>query len=189
LLRLGRLDEARRELDEVVSREESYAPAVRDLCIVELLAGNLSAAEDLADRLARLAPRDPFAWELGGLVALESGELEEADRRFARACDLGGEIAGARAGRALVAIARGERLEEAALWIELARSQEPSSPLVLLAEAGWRQGRGELEEAYVRFAEAVLRLQEQGRYGWIPFHEKFGRRWGLLEAAGGKPAE
>jgi predicted Zn-dependent protease with MMP-like domain/Flp pilus assembly protein TadD len=83
LAQLGRADEALLRLDEALLALPDSADVMRERGIVLFELLRLDEARRHAAE--RLAPRDPWVQNAIGLAAERSGDLKEAERRFARA--------------------------------------------------------------------------------------------------------
>lgn len=81
---LGRNDDAARQLRAAISLDPGFLAAMANLIAVELAAGNLKAARDVADRYVALDPQSARALYSRGIVALRDGDAATAREDFGK---------------------------------------------------------------------------------------------------------
>jgi arylsulfatase A-like enzyme/Tfp pilus assembly protein PilF len=84
-MRLGLLDEAERNLEEVLALEPDNPPSLESLAQLDLAAGRLDRALELSDRLLKLHPGTARAWHRKGAALLRLGRLDEAAAALSQA--------------------------------------------------------------------------------------------------------
>jgi Tfp pilus assembly protein PilF len=83
----GNLPEAQRALEYVLAHEPANASAMSNLVTVLAQRGDVAAARQFQERLARIEPTPPFAYFERGLAAMKAGDYRLARDMFAREVD------------------------------------------------------------------------------------------------------
>ncbi len=183
LVYLGRLDEARDVLEEVLDAFPGFPLARLNLCIVQLLRGALDEAEEAARELCEAAPADASTWHLRGMGAYQAVNYDAAAQYFEKAAALKQRNGPALAGRTLVSLDRGECPDVSREWMDIAWASEPNNPLIIAAKARWEQLGGDPECARETLETIFTQLEKIGARGWMSYYKKLGERWGLLQEA------
>jgi predicted Zn-dependent protease len=89
LVALGRRAEARESFERALAMRPDYEVALYAVCMIDLEAGDVAAAEPRVLRFGELRPTDPAAHQLTGSLRLlkgaaaaRAGDLDEAGRQF-----------------------------------------------------------------------------------------------------------
>jgi tetratricopeptide (TPR) repeat protein len=159
LLRLGRLDDARWELEKLCAAAPERADAHAASALVLARLGRTAAAEQEARRALAIDPQLPAAHRARAEILRRAGDLAGASRELDVVIASGAGAIDDRLARATVAAARG-------LWAQAARELDtlaqaaPRRPEVHFAMAFVALARGD-REAAVRAADAALALRAQ----------------------------
>jgi tetratricopeptide (TPR) repeat protein len=155
--RAGRLEEARRRYEEVLSREPSHAAAWKGLGMVHAAQGSLRLASKPFRKACELDPRLDAACYFLGRNLYSLNQFDEAAQVFEKALPLDAQRWRVHAGLALALEAIG-RTEEAERHFREAVRQRPAQgwaeadPRIELGAYLFRQGR--LDEALAVLADA-----------------------------------
>ena len=124
---LGRFDEARQQLEQVLAAQPDFPEAHNNLALLSLRQGRLDEARSHAERAVRLSPEFVDAHFNLALMLQAEGHLEEAATHFERVVELqpGDGEAHAQLGRVLSAL---DRRDEARVHLAEALRLQPGHP-------------------------------------------------------------
>ncbi|MDH4139419.1 MAG: tetratricopeptide repeat protein [Coriobacteriia bacterium] len=143
--------------DAVRANPESSSARIK-LAAAYLESGALASAEDQALYAVRLAPEDPAAYYVLGLVKSRRGETDAAIENLKRAVEMEGQLAGfyqdASAALALV-YEDAERWDDALAAMDEALDYGPENARMLLLRAGMYERREAWADALYDYVQAV----------------------------------
>ena len=126
MISVGRIDDARRDLERLVEDHPEFADAHNNLALVASLLKQWSKAEEHARLATELAPNSADAWSNLGYALDELGRLDEAEQAFRRALQASPSHWRARFNLGSL-LARMERYEEAAAELTEVAANHPGT--------------------------------------------------------------